>query len=134
MSEAGRNPFQIAESDGLAGSRAPHREQDPSAPVRERIDRMVGSAEVFLFIKGTAQQPMCGFSANTLAVMDALEVSYETFDVLSDEGVRSGAKEYSRWPTFPQVYVRGEFIGGNDIVTEMFHSGELVDILENGAS
>jgi monothiol glutaredoxin len=134
MSDAGRNPFQIAASEAVAGSRAPHQEQDPSAPVGERIDRMVGSAEVFLFIKGTPRQPMCGFSANTLAVMDALGVSYETFDVLSDEGVRSGVKEYSRWPTFPQVYVRGEFIGGNDIVTEMFHSGELAKILEGGRS
>jgi monothiol glutaredoxin len=72
---------------------------------------------------------MCGFSANTVAVMDALDVPYRTFDVLSDEGVRSAAKEFASWPTFPQVYVGGEFVGGNDIVTEMHASGELAALV-----
>jgi len=119
-----KSPFQIASRDDQALG-APVHEQDPAASAEERIDRMVNSSDVFLFIKGTPQQPMCGFSANTVAIVDTLGVPYSTFDVLSDEGVRQSAKAFSQWPTFPQVYVRGEFVGGNDIVTEMYTQGEL---------
>ena len=73
---------------------------------------------------------MCGFSANTVAIFNALGVSYATFDVLSDESIRSAAKQYAGWPTFPQVYVRGEFIGGNDIVTDMYTACELRQLVE----
>jgi len=100
--------------------------EDPAGRVRA----MVGSADVVLLIKGTPQRPQCGFSANTIAVMDALDVPYRTFDVLSDESIRDAAKIFAGWPTFPQVYVRGEFIGGNDIVTEMYHEGELHELVK----
>jgi monothiol glutaredoxin len=119
------SPFRMATPEPIVAGGKPVQEEDPSATPTERIDRMIRSADVFLFIKGTPLQPMCGFSANTVAVMDSLDVPYRTFDVLSDEAIRSAAKQFSAWPTFPQVYVRGEFIGGNDIVTDMLYSGEL---------
>jgi monothiol glutaredoxin len=129
MSDSDQSPFRIASPDPVEEGGRPIREEDPTAPPLERIDRMVKSSEIFLLMKGTPVQPLCGFSANTVAVMDALQVAYETFDVLSDESIRSAAKEYSRWPTFPQVFVRGEFIGGHDIVVEMVHSGELAQMV-----
>jgi monothiol glutaredoxin len=95
---------------------------------------MVQSSPVFLLIKGTPQRPLCGFSANTVAVVDALDVPYRSFDVLSDESIRSAAKEFAAWPTFPQVYVNGEFIGGNDIVTEMHANGELRELVRRARS
>ncbi len=120
------NPFNIAAAPEPAGGLGqPAAETDASADPTIRVQQMVVSSPVFAFIKGTPQRPMCGFSANTVAVMDSLDVPYRTFDVLSDEAIRSAAKEVAGWPTFPQVYVRGEFIGGNDIVTEMHASGEL---------
>jgi len=124
------NPFKIAATSELPeGLGQPLRETDPAADPAERLRAMVEASEVFLLIKGTPDTPMCGFSANTVAVMDALEVPYLTFDILSDEGIRSAAKQVAGWPTFPQVYVRGEFIGGNDIVTEMYHEGELQSLV-----
>jgi monothiol glutaredoxin len=132
MSDNRQSPFQIAAQEPPAEGGAPVREDDPTVSPEERIDRMVRSSEVFLFIKGTPQQPMCGFSANTVAIMDRLQLSYKTFDVLSDEGIRSAAKDYSSWPTFPQIYLRGEFVGGNDIVTDMFYSGDLQQMIEGG--
>jgi monothiol glutaredoxin len=111
----------------------PVKEADISAPPLERIERMIRSSDVFLFIKGTPEQPMCGFSANTVAVMNHLGVAYRTFDVLADGAIRAAAKQYASWPTFPQVYVRGEFIGGNDIVTDMFRNGELQRAIEGVA-
>ena len=86
---------------------------------------MVEGSELFLLIKGTPQQPQCGFSANTVAIIDTLGVPYQTFDVLSDESIRAAAKDFSAWPTFPQVYFKGEFLGGNDILMEMYDAGEL---------
>lgn len=125
------NPFRIAAS-GMAG--APFQGDDLSADVAARIERMVGSSDVFLFMKGSPDMPRCGFSANTVAILEQLGAPYATFDVLADEEVRSGVKQYSQWPTFPQLYVRGELVGGNDIVSEMFASGELASLLRRGAS
>jgi monothiol glutaredoxin len=126
----GDNPFKIAAtpepSEGLGRSLA---DTDDTSDPAVRVRSMVESSDILLLIKGTPDRPMCGFSANTVAVMDALEVPYRTFDILSDEGVRSAAKQVAGWPTFPQVYVRGEFIGGNDIVTEMYHDGELQSLV-----
>ena len=126
MERRGDNPFKIAAApEPVEGQGQPVVETDVSSDPMARIQTMVASAPMFVFIKGTPQRPMCGFSANTVAVMDSLDVSYRTFDILSDEAIRSAAKEFAGWPTFPQVYLRGEFIGGNDIVTEMHASGEL---------
>ncbi len=129
------SPFNIAAVPEPAGGLGqPVAETDPAADPMVRVREMVGSSMMFVFIKGTAQRPMCGFSANTVAVMDSLDVPYRTFDVLSDESIRSAAKQFAGWPTFPQIYVRGEFIGGNDILTEMHASGELQEMVAGGGS
>jgi len=92
---------------------------------QNRIDELVKSNDVVLFMKGTALFPQCGFSSRAIAILDRLGATYETVDVLQDPEVRQGIKEYSDWPTIPQLYVNGEFIGGSDIMTEMYQSGEL---------
>jgi monothiol glutaredoxin len=94
-----------------------------------RIADIVKSNDVVLFMKGTALFPQCGFSSRAVAILDRLGVSYETVDVLQDPEVRQGIKEYSDWPTIPQLYVKGEFVGGSDIMMEMFESGELKALL-----
>jgi monothiol glutaredoxin len=91
----------------------------------ERIDALVKSNDVVLFMKGTALFPQCGFSSRAIAILDHLGTPYETVDVLQDQEIRQGIKEYSDWPTIPQLYVKGEFVGGSDIMMEMFESGEL---------
>lgn len=92
---------------------------------RQRIEEMIASSPVFVFMKGTKLMPQCGFSNNVVQILHALGVPFETFDVLSDMDIRQGIKEFSEWPTIPQVYVNGEFIGGSDILIEMYNSGEL---------
>lgn len=96
---------------------------------RDRIARLVQQHPVMLFMKGNRRQPQCGFSATVVGILDSLLPDYETFDVLSDHGVREGVKVFSSWPTIPQLYVKGEFIGGCDIIQEMAASGELFDAL-----
>lgn len=97
--------------------------------VRERIDGIVGADRVVLFMKGTPAMPQCGFSATTTSILSTLVPQYTTFNVLEDPEVREGIKSYSDWPTIPQLYVGGEFMGGCDIVRQMFNSGELHDVL-----
>ena len=92
---------------------------------KERIDALVKSNDVVLFMKGTALFPQCGFSSRAVAILDHLGSQYETVDVLQDQEIRQGIKEYSDWPTIPQLYVKGEFVGGCDITREMFQAGEL---------
>ena len=95
----------------------------------ERIDALVKSNPVVLFMKGTALFPQCGFSSRAVAILDHLGVPFETVDVLQDQEIRQGIKEYSDWPTIPQLYVKGEFVGGSDIMMEMFESGELQQLV-----
>jgi len=97
---------------------------------RERIEALVKSNDVVLFMKGTALFPQCGFSSRAVAILDHLKVPFETVDVLQDQEIRHGIKEYSDWPTIPQLYVKGEFVGGSDIMMEMFESGELQQLLK----
>jgi monothiol glutaredoxin len=92
---------------------------------KERIDALVKSNDIVLFMKGTSLFPQCGFSSRAVAILDHLGVPFETVDVLQDQDIRQGIKEYSDWPTVPQLYVKGEFVGGSDIMMEMFESGEL---------
>ena len=95
-----------------------------------RLDQIVKSNDVVLFMKGTALFPQCGFSSRAVAILDHLGVSFETIDVLQDPEIRQGIKAYSDWPTIPQLYVKGEFVGGSDIMMEMFEAGELQQLLE----
>jgi monothiol glutaredoxin len=95
------------------------------ASTQQRIETLIASSPVFVFMKGNKLMPQCGFSNNVVQILTALAVPFETFDVLSDAEVRQGIKEFSEWPTIPQVYVKGEFMGGSDILIEMYNSGEL---------
>lgn len=90
-----------------------------------RISGLVASNPVLLFMKGTPLFPQCGFSSKAIAILDHLGVAYETVDVLQDQEVRQGIKAFSDWPTIPQLYVNGEFVGGSDIMMEMYEAGEL---------
>ena len=94
-----------------------------------RIDQIVKSSDVVLFMKGTALFPQCGFSSRAVAILDHLGVPFETVDVLQDQEIRQGIKAYSDWPTIPQLYVHGEFVGGSDIMMEMFENGELQQLV-----
>jgi monothiol glutaredoxin len=97
---------------------------------RARIDTAVKTNDVLLFMKGTPLFPQCGFSSRAIAILERIGVEYGTVDVLQDQGVRQGIKDYSDWPTIPQLYVKGEFVGGSDIMMEMYESGELKQLLE----
>ena len=91
----------------------------------ERIEEIVNNNDVVLFMKGTPLFPQCGFSSKAIAILDHLGVAYESVDVLQDMEIRAGIKDYSDWPTIPQLYVKGEFLGGSDIMMEMYEAGEL---------
>ncbi len=104
---------------------------------QQRIDTVVKSSDVVLFMKGNASFPMCGFSGRAIQILKACGVdpkALKTVNVLEDEEIRQGIKEYSNWPTIPQLYVKGEFIGGSDIMMEMYESGELLQVLGTQAS
>ncbi len=97
--------------------------------VTNRIDSLVKAKPVVLFMKGTQLFPQCGFSSRAVAILDRLGADYDTVDVLQDQEIRQGIKEYSDWPTIPQLYVNGEFVGGSDIMMEMYESGELQQLV-----
>ena len=102
----------------------------PASGVQQRIDALVKSHRVVLFMKGTAEFPMCGFSGRSVQILNACNATdVVTVNVLEDEEVRQGIKEYANWPTIPQLYVNGEFVGGSDILMEMFQAGELQTLL-----
>ena len=102
---------------------------------KDQIDKAVKANDVVLFMKGTKAMPQCGFSSKVAGVLNYMGVEYQDVNVLADEGIRQGIKDYSDWPTIPQLYVKGEFVGGCDIVTEMTLSGELDTLLaENGVA
>jgi len=135
MQRSDDNPFIIsAPPEPEQGNGRPVTDSDPNADPTERIQSMVDSSEIFLLIKGTPQRPQCGFSANTVAIIESFGVPYQTFDILSDESIRTAAKDFSAWPTFPQVYLKGEFIGGNDILTEMYDAGELRELVSGSGA
>lgn len=96
----------------------------------DRIAEIVNGNDVVLFMKGTPLFPQCGFSSRAIAILERLGVAYATVDVLQDMEIRSGIKHFSDWPTIPQLYVKGEFIGGSDIMMEMYEAGELAELVE----
>jgi monothiol glutaredoxin len=97
----------------------------------ERIDELVKNNDVVLFMKGSPLFPQCGFSSRAIAILDHLNVEFASVDVLQDQEIRQGIKEYSDWPTIPQLYVKGEFLGGSDIMMEMYEAGELQELVES---
>lgn len=99
--------------------------------IQKRIESLINSAPVFLFMKGTPEDPQCGFSAKVVSILHQLGITFSSFDIFSDEEIRQGVKEYANWPTYPQLYVKGKLIGGCDIVTEMAESGELKGLLKD---
>lgn len=98
--------------------------------LKERIDNLVKQNKILVFMKGNKLMPQCGFSNNVVQILNTLGVPYETVDVLEDYEIRMGVKEYANWPTIPQVYIDGEFIGGSDIMIELYQKGELQQMVE----
>ncbi|MFN6219312.1 MAG: Grx4 family monothiol glutaredoxin [Aphanizomenon sp.] len=98
--------------------------------LKEKIDSLVQKNKIMVFMKGNKLMPQCGFSNNVVQIINTLGVPFETFDVLADQEIRQGIKEYSNWPTIPQVYLNGEFLGGSDILIEMYNKGELQQLVE----
>jgi monothiol glutaredoxin len=96
-----------------------------------RISEIVNAHDVVLFMKGTPLFPQCGFSSRAIAILEHLGVDYDSVDVLQDQEVRQGIKSFSDWPTIPQLYVKGEFVGGSDIMMEMFEAGELQQLMDD---
>ena len=126
------DPFKVLSGENVPEKKGmPVYEEDQSGDLKTRIERLINSSNVFLFMKGTPDFPQCGFSANVVGLLNSLDITYKTFDILSDMDIRQGVKEYANWPTYPQLWVKGEMVGGNDIVTEMFHSGDLQKLLKS---
>jgi monothiol glutaredoxin len=98
--------------------------------VKARIDQLVQDNKIMVFMKGNKLMPQCGFSNNVVQIINTLGVPFETCDVLADQEIRQGIKDYSNWPTIPQVYLNGEFLGGSDILIELYQSGELQQQVE----
>lgn len=98
--------------------------------LKERIDNLVKQNKILVFMKGSKLMPQCGFSNNVVQILNTLGVPYETVDVLEDYEIRQSIKEYSNWPTIPQVYIDGQFIGGSDIMIELYQKGELQQMVE----
>ena len=122
------DPFNIVGNDKVPAGNAVQEDNKEKA-LPERIENLITSSPIFLFMKGTPEIPQCGFSANVVGILNSFGTPFKSFDILTDEDIRQGMKEYSKWPTFPQLYVKGKFIGGNDIITELYEEGELKPIL-----
>ena len=103
----------------------------PMGDLQERLQSLINASDVVLFMKGNPQFPQCGFSANAIGILNEMGKSFKTFDILSDPEVRQGLKEHSNWPTYPQLYVKGKLMGGNDILMEMYQQGELQKMFKN---
>ena len=127
MSE-NENPYKILNQD--ISSTKELSPNDVQGNITERIEEILKSDNIVLFMKGNSEFPQCGFSANTVAILKHIGKSFTTFDILQDMDIRQGLKEYSNWPTFPQLYIKGKLVGGNDIITEMFESGDLQEVLK----
>ena len=98
--------------------------------LKAKLDKLVTDNKVLVFMKGSKLMPQCGFSNNVVQIMNTLGVPFETLDVLDNPDIRQGIKEYSNWPTIPQIYINGEFVGGSDIAIELYQSGELQQMVE----
>lgn len=121
-SQVEKNPLIVSLSDDFL--------QESSESTRERIQELVNDHPVLLFMKGNKLFPQCGFSNTAVQILNSYGIDFHTVDVLSDQNIRQGVKDFSQWPTIPQLYVGGEFIGGSDIMIEMYQSGELGEMIE----
>ena len=121
------NPFTIAGRE-----KAPVPGAGLTGELTARIEGLIGSSRIFLFMKGDPSMPQCGFSANVVAILGSLGAEFDSFDILSDMDIRQGLKEYSGWPTYPQLYVDGKLVGGGDIVVQLYEQGELAGALGLG--
>lgn len=99
--------------------------------VSERIEKIINDNPIVLFMKGNAQAPMCGFSSNSCIILKKFNANFKTYDILKDAELRQALKDFSNWPTYPQLFVKGQLIGGNDILTELAQNGELAQIITN---
>lgn len=125
------DPFKIVGDNQVPVAKGtPVLEEDRSGELKDRIERLIKSSDVFLFMKGEPMAPQCGFSANVVEILNSVRCPYKTFDILTDMDIRQGVKEYANWPTFPQLWVKGQFIGGNDIISEMHAAEELEKLLK----
>lgn len=102
--------------------------------VKQRIESLIANHKIMIFMKGTTENPECGFSNQIVQIFKVIGMPFTTENILVDEALRSGIKEFSNWPTIPQIYVNGEFLGGCDIVTEMYQNGELQTLLEKAVA
>lgn len=125
------NPFNVLnqEENQTFGKELTLDSENPDTVAQ--IQAIIGSDQIVLFMKGNAHFPECGFSANTIRILDTFAKNYTTFNILRAPHIREGIKEFSNWPTFPQLYIGGKLIGGNDIITEMFQSGDLAPLMNN---
>ena len=122
------NPFNILPNDFNATEA---KVNEDLTDLNKQIEGLINSSEVFVFMKGNAQAPQCGFSANTIGILNQMQKPFKTFDILTDPAIRDGVKHFSNWPTYPQLYYKGQLVGGNDIITEMFQNGDLATLLQN---
>ena len=122
------NPFNILGDQSTPPQLGEEINEAPGGELKQSIHALLNSAPVLLFMKGTPHFPQCGFSANAVGMLNQLGKPFRTFDILSDPNIRQGLKEYSNWPTYPQLYVKGELVGGNDIMKEMYQQGELQEL------
>lgn len=123
------NPFEIQGQNEIRGIDITQEFLENISNCQQRIEKVIASAPVVLFMKGNSVMPQCGFSANSSAILAHCGCTFHTYNILNDPDLRAQLKEFSNWPTFPQLYINGEFIGGNDILTEMFEQGELQKLL-----
>lgn len=100
--------------------------------IQDKIKQQISENKIILYMKGNAEMPLCGFSARAVNILKSYNVPFATINVLQDDELRQGIKVYSNWPTIPQLYVNGEFVGGSDIMTEMYENGELKKLIEEG--
>lgn len=120
------NPFQMAPAENEIT------QIDKTLDLKSQIEQLLQADELVLFMKGNADYPQCGFSANSVGILKTLNCTFKTFNILSDQDIRQGLKDYSNWPTYPQLYYKGELLGGNDIITQMFESGDLQKVIKAG--
>ncbi|MDA8793332.1 Grx4 family monothiol glutaredoxin [Bacteriovoracaceae bacterium] len=125
------NPFNILNQEQVGTEVVEDSQTADTTNPNERINKLITENHIVLFVKGNPEMPQCGFSHNTMEIFNRLGKVYKTFNVLADPSIRQGIKDFTNWPTIPQVFVKGEFIGGNDVVTSLYQNGELAEMVKD---